>query len=448
MAFTVSTAQVSISPSLDVNPYMAGYGTLDGGREATSSDPYESLWARAIVLWENGSPNLIMSVDILALPRSIHQRARQRILALADWSNSDILIQSTHTHNGPVVIDTLHPFMCYGLSDLSMVETYSQHLEDDLVEAAQTALNASQTSVTLDYKVTTASIAYNRAGLSYLENTVPVIVMRKGNGVPRAVIFNYACHPVAAGMRTLFDGDFPAGACNYIENNNPGCFALFLQGAAGDQNPMGVPSWELRDEYATTLGSAVSTAMQSAGRTIGSPLQTSYKEIQIPLDITPTAGNMAAVRAAYASRLPNLDGNPAWYGRHAQVMIGRIDSGSYATSVACPFQVWKFGGSPQLRIGIVGGELVSGYAAYFRGRYGGANGVIVGGYGNESCYYLPSAQFLPPYSAGGSYEGGWDPDYPGIAGGAMTVYGHIAHFKGGTTGVEATIINTLDGMLA
>lgn len=448
MAFTVSTAKVSISPPLDVNPYMAGYGTLDGGREATSSAPYESLWARAIILWENGSPNLIMSVDVLALPRSIHQSARARILQLANWSNGDILIQSTHTHNGPVVVDTLHPFMCYGLSDLSMVETYSQQLEDDLVDAAQKALNNAQTAVTLDYKVTTASIAYNRAGLPYLEDTVPVIVARRANGKARAVIFNYACHPVAAGMRTLFDGDFPAGACNYIENNNTNCFALFLQGAAGDQNPMGEPSWELRDEYATKLGSAVSIAMQTPGRAIGSPLQTSYQEIQIPLDITPTAGNLAAVRAAYASRLPNLDGNPAWYGRHAQVMIGRIDSGSYTTSVTCPFQVWKFGGSPQLKIGIVGGELVSGYAAYFRSKYGGANGVIVGGYGNESCYYLPSAQFLPPYSVGGSYEGGWDPDYPGIAGGSMTVYGHIGHFLGGTGGVEATVINTLNSMLA
>jgi hypothetical protein len=30
----------------------------------------------------------------------------------------------------------------------------------------------------------------------------------------------------------------------------------------------------------------------------------------------------------------------------------------------------------------------------------------------------------------------------------MTVYGHIGHFLGGTGGVEATVINTLNSMLA
>ncbi|WP_430295597.1 hypothetical protein [Sinomonas sp. B1-1] len=117
MAFTVATAKVNITPTLSSNPYMAGYGTADGGRLATSSTPYEPLWARAVVIRENGSPHLILSVDVLAIPRTMHQRIRPRLLALANWATADILLQATHTHNGPTLVDTLQPFSSYGITE-------------------------------------------------------------------------------------------------------------------------------------------------------------------------------------------------------------------------------------------------------------------------------------------------------------------------------------------
>lgn len=447
MAFSVATAKVDITPTLSTNPYMAGYGTVDGGRIATSSTPYQPLYARAIVLWEDTFPHLILSADLLAFPRAMHQRIRARILALASWQSSEILLQATHTHNGPALIDSLQPYISYGLSDLTLIRSYGTALEDKIVALVGTALAAPRTAVTLDYKVASQNFATNRVGLPYTETAVPILVARRSNGVPRAVIFSYACHPVSAGWRTLFDGDFPAAACNYLENQTAGCFALFLQGAAGDQDPLGARGWALRDQHGNSLGTAVSSAMSSPGRTIAGPLLTYYQEVQLPLDITLTPANLVGVRAAFVARLGNPEGQPLWYQRHAQGMIARIDSNNLPTAVPSPFQVWKLSGSPQLKIAMVGGELVSGYAAYFRAGHGGANGIVVGGYANESCCYIPSNEFLPPYMPYGSYEGGWDPDQPGIGGGSMTVYGHLAHFKGGSNGVEATVVNAMNALL-
>jgi neutral ceramidase len=449
MSFAVSMSKVDITPTLATNPFMAGWASLDGGRVATSSTPYRPLYARAIVLWENGLPHIIMSLDVLGLPRSMHQRIRSGILALGLWADtSDILIQATHTHNGPALVDQLHPYVAYGLSSLAQLGSYSSWLETTVVALAKTALNAPRTSVTLDYKVAAQSFAFNRRALPYVETVVPVLTARSDpGGNPVAVIFSYGCHPVSGGMRTLFDGDFPAGACSYLESARPGCFAVFLQGAAGDQNPKGTFGWELRDTYATSLGSTVDAALNSPGRSVAGPLQTSYREVQLPLDITLTSQNMAAVRAAYVARLGNPDGQPAYFQRHAQTMIARIDSSNFATTVPSPFQVWKLSGSPALRIAMVGGELVSGYAVYFRSRYGGANGLLIGGNANETSGYIPSNEFFPPYSPGGSYEGGWESDHPGIAAASMAVYGHLAHFKAGANGVESTVINAMTAML-
>ena len=446
MAFTVAKAKVNITPTLASNPYMAGYGTADGGRLATSSTPFEPLYARAVVLRENGSPHLILTVDVLALPRSMHQRVRARLVGLAAWSTSDIMLQANHTHNGPTLIDTLHPFSSYGISEMDQIRSYSTWLEDQIVRAATAALNAAQVTVSLDYKVIQQNFSVNRVGLRYVETDVPILVARRSNGTPEVVIFGYGTHPVAAGNRSLFDGDYPAGACNYIENRS-NAFALFLLGPAGDQNPAGSPSWTLRDQWGDTLGAAVFSACQSAGRALAGPITSRYQEVQLPLNLDTSAGNLAAVRNAYAARLPNTNGFPAYYVRHAQTMMARIDAGHVPTAIPCPVQVWILGGSQPLRMAFVGGELVSGYGAYFRSRYGGSAGMWIGGYANESCCYIPTNEFFRPFMTAGSYEGGWDLDAEGIAGGSMTVYGHIAHFRSGTGGVESTLISALTGML-
>ena len=96
----------------------------------------------------------------------------------------------------------------------------------------------------------------------------------------------------------------------------------------------------------------------------------------------------------------------------------------------------------------VGGELVSGYGIYFRARHGGTNGLYIGGYANEVDCYIPADDMLPPLAASwGSYEGGWDSDFPGIAGGSMTVYPRVAHFRAGQRGAESAVISALTAQL-
>jgi hypothetical protein len=226
-------------------------------------------------------------------------------------------------------------------------------------------------------------------------------------------------------------------------------FALFIPGPAGDQDPVGVRSWALRDDQGTTMGGTVLDTADVGGRELTGPIVTDLRVAELPLDILETPANLAVVRALFEVRMTNQAGLPAWYTRHAEEMIARIDSSTYATSVRNPSQVWKFGGDPGLQLAFLGGELVSGYGAYFRARYGGADELMIGGYANETNSYIPANDFLLPIAPSwGSYEGGWDPDWPGIAGGSMTIYPQIAHFRAGPGGVETAIIDTLTAQLS
>ena len=185
MAFTVSTAKVVITPAAGANPYMAGYGVQGIPRVVASNTPFsQPLYARCVVLWDNGYPNAIISLDILGLPRGVHQAVRPRLVQLANWASSDIVVVATHTHNGPVIGNLLDPYIAYNLSNLGLVNSYTTWLQDRIVAVVKSALAAARTTVTLDYRTTSMNFAFNRVGLPTVETVVPVLTARRSNGTP------------------------------------------------------------------------------------------------------------------------------------------------------------------------------------------------------------------------------------------------------------------------
>lgn len=450
MGFKISKAKIGITPSSGMNPYMGGYGSQTVPREVTSDEPESGpLYARCVVIWDDDHPFAITSLDILGITRTVHLALRARLIALAEWQSSDIVLVASHTHNGPAVGRTLDPVITYGMgpAELAKVDVYTEWLQDRIVEVVTNALHSPRSKVTLEYTVASAGFAFNRAGLGEAESEVPVLTARRRNGKLRAVLFSYGCHPVSAGVQELWDGDWPAKACEVIEEQTD-AFALFIPGPAGDQDPAGVRGWALRDEHGQSIGEAVVEAADS-GRTLTGPINSDLREVTLPLDVDESPANLAEVRARYQMRMLNRIGLPAWYPRHGAAMIALIDNGTFATTVPNPSQVWRIGGDPGLRLAFLGGELVSGYGVYFRQRYGGAEELMIGGYANETNCYIPANNFLLPLApAWGSYEGGWDPDAPGIAGGSMTIYSQIAHFLAGDVGVEAAVIDALTDQLS
>jgi neutral ceramidase len=441
----VSFGKVAITP--DVGGFMAGYG-VDAPRASTGT--MRSLFARCVIVWDGGYPNVVVTADVLAFPRSMNLAVRSRVATLGVPS-SDFILTATHTHNGPVLVDRLDPYMAYNMTggQLASVQAYSNWLSDQIVQLVADTIAGTSTPCTLDYRVVDQNFSFNREGLPYVERDVPMLVARSLAGDPLVVLFGYGCHPVSAGYQTLYDPDYPGEAVSWVEDLT-GTFAQFLLGPAGDQDPVGTRGWELRYAQGTGLGQAIINALGTPGRPVTGPIATAYTEVTLPLDITDTPANLSAVRAAFVARYNNT-GLPGFKRRHAEVMIRQIDTHSFATTVPLPLQVWKLAGNPTLRIALTGGELVSGYGVYFRAHYGGSNGIWIAGYANEVPAYIPSDELLFTHP-GMYYACGWEPDYPGIGGGAMSVYGWLGHFKGrapgtSTNGIEQILISNLTALL-
>ncbi|RDV45249.1 hypothetical protein DOE76_08290 [Leifsonia sp. ku-ls] len=434
---------VDITP--DIGYPMAGYG-VDSPR--ISQGVNEPLTARCTVIWDSGTPNVIVTADVLAFGHTMHTDIRNRVVALG-VASSDFVLTATHTHNGPVLIEKLTPFAAYTIDDQDPeIVAYSNWLDDAIVSLVQSTLAAPRTPCTLDYTVLDEDFSRNREGLSYVERDVPVLVARQNDGTPRAVLFGYGAHPVAANLQYTFDPDYPAEAIKRIEEVAGPTFAQFLTGPAGDQNPSDVSNgFAGSDGFGDDLGRTVANAIGAPGRPLTGPIGSVLSTVALPLDITDNPGNLTAVRNAYAYRASH-PGYAGYYQRHAQQMMAQITAHTFATSVSLPIQRWSFGGSPGLDILFSGGEIVSGYAVYLRARHGGSQGLWVNGYSNEVPCYIPSDELLNH----ACYAGGWDTDFPGIAGGSMTVYGYLGHFRGKPTstapdGVEQILLSAIEGIL-
>lgn len=77
------------------------------------------------------------------------------------------------------------------------------------------------------------------AGIGPTDPEIGLLRLDKKNGQPLAVVYNFACHPIQGVPSRGNTADIPGFASQVIEENlGDGVLALFLQGCAGDINPV------------------------------------------------------------------------------------------------------------------------------------------------------------------------------------------------------------------
>ena len=434
-------------------------GTIMGGYDMANANPrrasgtHNELWARCLILWDNGSPNILVTADILLFSRAMNATIRSGLTGLG-FAPSDLSLTATHTHHGPALSNTLDPVISYDATpaDVVAIATLTTSFTNQVVALVKSTLAGPQAACTLDFQIASEEFAYNREGVAATETAVPMLVARGPSGNALAILFGYGCHAVAADHNDfLFDGDYPGAAVSAVEAST-GAFAQFLQGAAGDQDPLGPHGWDAVAALGSQLAQIVTAASRTAGRAVTGPIQTQYREVTLPLDLSTASANLSTVIADFTKRLQADPGTAT--ARHAAEMISKVAAGTFTTSIPLPAQVWALQSNPSLKLVFTGGELASGYAMALRSKLSGAADVWVNGYANEVPAYIPTDDILFPGNRGavGYYACGFTPDCPGIGGASMTYYGWLAHLLGQgpgseTNGVEQILLANLYAML-
>ena len=422
------TATQKITPQASM--WMAGYGS----RNHPSTGFLNDLWAKALVLEDaEGTRVAVITVDLVGIGPDVVDPLTAELKSKYDLPRSHIAICCSHTHSGPVVginLRTLHRDLV-DEAQKRLIENYAQNLKATLVDLVGRAIGALAPSE-LSYGHGKATFAANRrnnkeADVSRLraegklagpfDHDVPVLAITDARGKLTSVLFGYACHAtVLSGYE--WSSDYPGFAQSELEQEHPGCTALFFAGCGADQNPLPRRKVELAREYGQRLAAAVDAVLEGELEPIAPKLQTGWTEIPLEFAHVPSRDEVEK----------DAESSNRYVAARARLYLEWLEAGKpIPATYAYPIQVWRLG--RDLTFIALGGEVVVDYALRLKGEYGPEQ-TWVAGYANDVMAYIPSRRVL----AEGGYEGG----------GAMVYYSLPSPW---TPTVEAKIVEAVRAVM-
>ena len=419
-AWKAGVASVKITPVENI--WMSGYASRDHGAEGTRTE----LKAKALALSDaGGHRSVLITLDLVGIHREVSRSVCAAIMDAHGLDRSQIVINTSHTHTGPVVGNNLRTM--YALSDEegAKLDRYRVVLESNLVEVVSRAF-ANLASAKLSYGEGQATFGTNRrnnheaqvaerrtaGSLSGpVDYSVPVLRVADEEGNLRVVVFGYACHATTLGDY-LWSGDYPGYAQLALEARHPGATALFWAGCGADINPLPRRTPELAVAYGDQLAQAVNRVLDGVLVELPPVFVSSYREIDLPFEEIPTRNQLEQ---------DSKDSNRYVAGR-AAALLAAVEGGvPIAPGYPYPVGVWRLGN--RLNWITLGGEVVVDYALRLKSEIEGGH-TWVSGYSHDVMAYIPSDRV---WNEGG-YEGG----------GAMVYYGLPSRWA---SGVEDRIIH-------
>lgn len=362
--YELGTARVDITPTEPV--WLSGFSS----RNRTPShvklvDPHIPLYARALCIrrLEDDSPLILVSLDVIAIPRSLSARIYRQAYQQHGLPRASLRLCATHTHSGPVIGEALAPLSPTDGANRARIARYEGHLQQCVQQVIATAMTKRE-RVKARFARGRAALSVNRREIretmfdassprrGMTDDTVPVLRFERArDGRVIAGVFGYAAHPTILTSGYSYSGDYPAVAAHALESRFTSATWLFLPGAGGDQNiyPRGSPT--LLHRHAATLAAAVTatvTAVNMSRDAIAGRLFARHALIDLPfatrysrLDLRKRAQQGDVQRRAVRVLLPSV-----------------ANDGFTPSSYAFPVAVWRVGG---LTIAFLGGEPTIGY---------------------------------------------------------------------------------------
>ena len=379
---------------------MAGWSSRDRASEGVS----HPIYAKALALRDAaGHTGVWVTADILGYSRTMADTLERRLQERYGLSPDQVILGSSHNHNGPMVGDLLHLYFDLPAEDEAVIARYTEQLLERIVGVVGQALaDLAPAELTMGFGLAGFGVNRRRArGADTLrrpqavDHDVPVLAVRAPDGPLRGLLFGYACHTTAV-YDYRINGDYAGYAQSLLEAACPGATAMFAAGCGGDINPL--PRW--REGLGEGCGAMLSAAVQDVldGRygamtPVTGPLATGADEPLLSLLDPPG-------REAMQDALQRLRPDGSDVERRAiEHQLGLLErAGSLRDHCPYPIRVWRFG-SGQLVIGLAGEPVVD-YSLRFRAAYGW-NRTWVAGYNHVLLAYIPSGRVL----AEGDYEG-------------------------------------------
>ncbi len=271
---------------------------------------HDPLLATALALGVDDAGLILVAVDVPMIRREQLKTVRQLVAQRdATVPVERIILAASHTHHS---LDTCYVFGTP--RDHPRLVVWQEQLAQVIVQAWR-----QREAVTLETGFAGADLAHNRRVLSRdgkwgmvydrqpgvttgpTDPQTAVWLLRRHDGSPLALLFQYAAHALAIGPRNrLFTADFPGRARQVIAAQLPGVTPLFVNGAAGDVHPYRSMKEDFSavEEVGVALGQAVAEAVPALMPLCGQGLQFAARTLSFPNRMDPTLTVEVELQAA------------------------------------------------------------------------------------------------------------------------------------------------------
>jgi hypothetical protein len=233
---------------------MGGYGARQGLAEGTEAP----LRCHAVV-FDDGTTAVALAVcDLLFVTHDLTALARQLVGEMLGWRPEQVMVGATHTHSGPA-----------GLT-LAQDAAYVTMVARQIAGAVRLAFEGRAPARLKYTEAAVSSISQNRRHPDGPIETVSRLLVAEPvaggpDGGVLATVVNYACHATVLEHDNLrYSPDFP-GAVVDVLRDVVGGHAVYLQGCAGNINPV----WMRHDQaearrIGAILGAAAAQSVSEA----------------------------------------------------------------------------------------------------------------------------------------------------------------------------------------
>lgn len=410
-------AKTVITP--DENIWMAGFAS----RTKPASGKLHDLWAKALVLQDaKGHTTLLVTSDILGFPKDVSDYIRQQLERKHKLTKAQIILNSSHTHSGPVLNKALEDIYPITPEEQAKIDRYTKVLSDKILKLADEALkNLEPATIATANGVTRFQVNRrnnNAAQLTQLSElkgpndyAVPVIKVTNSKGEVKGIVFGYACHPTVLNGYE-WSGDYAGFAQLELEKLYPTATAMFFQGAAGDQNPLPRHSVALAKQYGLELAAAVERVLTEEMKEQKPSLASAYSEVALQFSTLPNAQELQK----------EAEQSGTEYIRRWAKRLGTLvkSNQKLPSSYPYPVQAWRIGDQTLINLA---GEVTIEYAIKLKKIFG--TEAFVMAYSNDVLGYIPSLTVLR--------EGGYEGNTSQMVYGLPTVW---------EASIESTILDT------
>lgn len=275
-------ARATITPPVGIPMVgFAGRGPAEG--------VHDDLRATTLALASGEARVVVVTADLIGFTERFTAEVRAEIERRTGVPGANVLLCASHTHYGPST-------GAYESQDPPAdVAAYLGNLKFQIAGTAQAALAQLQPA-RLGFGEGASSIGVNRrerrpdgqivlgqnpAGAC--DREVRLIRLDTSEGEPLAALVNFACHPVSpgGGMR-LISADY-VGTMRQLVEGFTGATCLFLQGAAGNINPIEMRhSFEPARRLGVMLGGEVARLFEGTATAPAEGVATAAARLDLP----------------------------------------------------------------------------------------------------------------------------------------------------------------------